>query len=115
MGGNPGKARLPRAFARGERLIRRLREPKAAAAYLNGAVMTQDRAAFLRGMRDVLQARGGISQAAARSKLNRQAVYRMLSEDGNPELHSLQRLLGAAGLGLRVISVTAEGDRGGTH
>ncbi len=100
MGRQAGK--IHESFARSRGMFKQLREPQAAAAYLNSAMMIQDRA-FLQGMRDVLQANGGISKVAAQSKLNRQAVYRMLSSDGNPELRSLQRLLASAGLRLRVI------------
>jgi probable addiction module antidote protein len=83
-------------------LLRELADPAFAAAYLNAAVGDGDPAAFLQALRNVVDARGGIAKIAARTDLNRQAVYRMLSENGNPELRSLQSLLEATGLGLNV-------------
>ncbi|MGH8764709.1 MAG: DNA-binding protein [Burkholderiales bacterium] len=82
--------------------MKELADPAFAAAYLNAAVQDADPAAFLQALRNVVDANGGIATIAARTDLNRQAVYRMLSEDGNPELRSLQSLLGATGLGLSV-------------
>ena len=83
-------------------LLKELADPAFAAAYLNAAVGEGDPAAFLQALRNVVDANGGVAEIAARTDLNRQAVYRMLSESGNPELRSLQSLLGATGLGLSV-------------
>lgn len=52
-------------------------------------------------MRNVAEARlGGISGLAKETDLNREALYRTLSERGNPTLDSLSKILRA--LGLRV-------------
>ena len=83
-------------------MLRELADPAFAAAYLNAAVGDGDPAAFLQALRNVVDANGGVAEIAARTDLNRQAVYRMLSETGNPELRSLRRLLEATGLGLSV-------------
>ncbi len=85
-----------------EYLLKELADPGLAAAYLNAAVRENDPAAFLHALRNVVDANGGVAEIAARTDLNRQAIYRMLSENGNPELKSLQRLLEATGLGLNV-------------
>ena len=53
-------------------------------------------------LRHIAQARGGIAVIARKSKLTREATYRMLSVTGNPELRSLTAILGAAGLRLSV-------------
>ena len=52
-------------------------------------------------LRDVAEARG-IGQVAAAANLNRESLYRMLSEGGNPRLSSLDALLHALGLRLAV-------------
>ena len=43
-----------------------------------------------------------LRRIARKSKLTREATYRMLSKSGNPELRSLTAILGAAGLRLSV-------------
>lgn len=53
-------------------------------------------------LRQVAQAQGGIAEVARKSKLSREATYRMLSKSGNPELKSLTAILNAAGLRLAV-------------
>ena len=74
-----------------------------AAAYLNAALDDGDNEVFLLGLRNVADARvGGMSNLAEATGLNRESLYRMLSENGNPELNSLSRLLQALGLKLAV-------------
>jgi probable addiction module antidote protein len=93
---------VPAAVPYRDYLLSELADPAFAAAYLNAAVREDDPAAFLQALRNVVDANGGVAKIAARTDLNRQAVYRMLSENGNPELRSLQSLLEATGLGLNV-------------
>jgi probable addiction module antidote protein len=45
---------------------------------------------------------GGMAQLAEQAGLNRESLYRMLSEQGNPALSSLDKLLHALGLRLSV-------------
>jgi probable addiction module antidote protein len=81
-------------------LIRRLSDPEEAAAYLDAALEAGDRPAFLLAIRNVIDARGGMTQMARQTGLNRENLYRVLSERGNPEINSLEKLL--KGLGLRL-------------
>lgn len=83
-------------------LIERLSDPREAAAYLDAALEEGDRPAFLLAIRNVIDALGGMSQIARRTGLNRENLYRVLSEQGNPELNSLEKLLKALGLRLAV-------------
>ena len=46
--------------------------------------------------------RGGVAKLAEATELNREHLYRMLSENGIPELTSLEALLGALGIRLSV-------------
>jgi len=48
-----------------------------------------------------------MSKVAAASKLNRESLYRMLSENGNPSLQSLRALLSSLGFRLAVESKDA--------
>lgn len=83
-------------------LIERLKDPREAAAYLEAAIEDGDQAVLMLALRQVAQAQGGIAEVARKSKLSREATYRMLSKSGNPELKSLTAILNAAGLRLAV-------------
>jgi len=86
-----------------ESLLESLADANEAAAYLNVALEDGDPEVFLLALRNVADARvGGMSKLAEATGLNRESLYRMLSEQGNPELNSLSRLLHALGLKLAV-------------
>jgi probable addiction module antidote protein len=91
-----------------EGLLERLKDPQEAAAYLDAALEDGDTEVFLLALRDVAEARlGGMTTLAQQTGLNRETLYRTLSEKGNPELASLGKLWHAVGLRLAV-----EVDRG---
>jgi len=79
-----------------------LQDPAEAAGYLNACLEEGDAEVFLLALRDVARARGGIAKLAEVTQLNREHLYRMLSENGNPELRSLEALLDALGLRLAI-------------
>jgi probable addiction module antidote protein len=83
-------------------LIEALRDPSEAAAYLDAALEEGDRAVFLVAIRNVIRALGGMTHIAREAGLNRENLYRVLSEQGNPELASLEKLLKSLGLRLSV-------------
>lgn len=85
-----------------EELLKSLRNPKQASAYLNAAIEEKDIQLFLLALRNVIEAYGGIAKISKRTKLNRQNLYRILSKKGNPELLSIEALLEAVGLQLAV-------------
>jgi probable addiction module antidote protein len=82
-------------------LLESLQDPAEAAAYLDAALEDEDSRVFLLALRDVTEARG-IGRVATEADLNRESLYRMLSEEGNPRLSSLDALLRALGLRLAV-------------
>ncbi len=82
-------------------LIEGLRDPEEAAAYLSAALEEQDIATFLLALRNVAEATG-MSALAAKAQLNRESLYRMLSEHGNPQLSSVLALLKALDIKLAV-------------
>jgi probable addiction module antidote protein len=84
------------------RLIASLKDPHEAAAYLEAAIEDGDQGALMLALRHVAQAQGGVATVARKSKLTREATYRMLSEKGNPELKNLTAVLAATGLQLSV-------------
>ena len=57
---------------------------------------------LLNALRIVAEAQGGLTQLAARSKLNRQHLYRILSAEGNPRLNTVDAILRALGFRLSV-------------
>jgi probable addiction module antidote protein len=84
-----------------ESLLQALQDPQEAAEYLTAVLEEGDRATFLLALRDVADARG-MSTLATKAQLNRENLYRMLSEHGNPQLDSLTALLNALDLRLAV-------------
>lgn len=87
-----------------EYLMESLRDPRESKAYLNAALEEKDPELFLLALRNVAEAQGGIAQLAEKANLNRESLYKMLSERGNPELRSLDALLHALGFRLAVTS-----------
>ena len=86
-----------------EYLIEALADPVEAAGYLNAAIKDGDKELFLLALRNVAEARlGGMSKLAEATGLNRESLYRMLSDKGNPELNSLDKLLHALGLKIAI-------------
>ena len=53
------------------------------------ALEEDDPELFLLALRNVTEAQGGVARLAEKTKLNRESLYRMLSERGNPEFKSL--------------------------
>ncbi|MBI2877391.1 MAG: putative addiction module antidote protein [Candidatus Tectomicrobia bacterium] len=93
---------MPRSKSYQEELIEALKDPIEAAEYLNAALEDEDQEVFLLALRDVAEAHGGMTKLAQEAKLNRENLYRMLSKNGNPELHSLGTLLNTLGFRLAI-------------
>lgn len=93
-------SKLSKPYA--ESLKERLSDPEYAAAYLDAALADADVRVFLLALRDVANAHDGISKVAADAGLQRESTYRILSEQGNPQLSSLHALLQTLGLRLSV-------------
>ena len=80
----------------------RLTDPKYAAGYLSECAQEGQEASLL-ALRDVAEALGGIGNLAEASELNRESLYGMLSENGNPKLSSLFAVLDAFDLQLKCV------------
>ncbi len=87
-----------------------LKEPEEAVSYLNTALEEYekdlDTEAFLLALRTVAEVRGGITELAKKTNLNRQHLYKTLSNKGNPSLNTLELVL--HGLGFRLSIVPLE-------
>jgi len=87
-------------------LLVRLQDPEYAAGYLS-ACAAEGREELLLGLRNVAQAIGGIRQLANDTELNRENLYDMLSENGNPKLSSILSILDAIGIDMQFQSKQA--------
>ena len=76
-------------------LLETLKDPQEAAAYLNAALEEGDEKMFLKALRNVAEAVGGMTKIAKKSHLSRMTLYRILSSEGNPEFSSLIDILKA--------------------
>jgi probable addiction module antidote protein len=87
-------------------LIESLSKPKKAAAYLQVALDEYqedgDAEFFLKALRNIAEAQGGIGALAKKTKLNRQNLYNTLSDKGNPRLNTLSLLIKAMGFHLSI-------------
>lgn len=92
-------AKLTKSYK--EHLYERLKDPAQAAGYLNTILEEEDVEVFLLALRHVADARG-ITKVAAAAGLNRENIYRILSDQGNPRLSSMVALLQAVGIQLQV-------------
>lgn len=81
-------------------LIESLQDPAEAAAYIEAA-LEEDVEVFLIALRHVAKARG-MAKVAKQAKLGRESLYKVLSEAGNPELRTVNKLLHAMGLRMSV-------------
>jgi probable addiction module antidote protein len=96
---------MPRTASYDDLLMDMLKDEDRALAYLNAALDEADPRVFLTALRNVTPARGGIAAIAVRSGLNRESLYRALSEKGNPSVQTLTAVLGALGARLGVARI----------
>ena len=82
-------------------LLKALQDPTEAAEYLNAALEEGSNEIFLLALRNVAEAHG-MKRLAEDAQLNRESMYRMLSDQGNPQLASLTAILQELGLKLSV-------------
>lgn len=82
-------------------LNEKLQDKKRTEAYLKVALdefeQTRNAKHLLQSLRSVAEARGGISELARRTKMNRQSLYKALSEEGNPRLSTIGIILHGLG------------------
>jgi probable addiction module antidote protein len=79
----------------------RLTRPSAASAFLNAA-REDSREMFLVALRKVAQA-NQMSRIAKEANIQRESLYRALSEDGNPRYWTLDSVLDALELDIKVV------------
>lgn len=78
-----------------------LSTPERMAAYLSAAFQEGDLALIRTALGDVAKAKG-MTALARETGLTREALYRVVGDDGNPTLETLTRIIKAFGLRLEV-------------
>ncbi|MCM8763630.1 MAG: putative addiction module antidote protein [Candidatus Omnitrophica bacterium] len=94
--------KYPAAAPYEETLYQELQDKDFAIAYLNECLQDEeDLSVFLLALKHVIEAQDiKMTELAKKSGLNRESLYKMLSQKGNPELKSIRAVL--SGLGLRI-------------
>lgn len=85
-----------------EHLLKALKNPKEAAAYLDACLEDENFHVFLLALKDVAEARGGMTKLSKESSLNRQSLYRTLSKKGNPKMANVFSILASFGMELHI-------------
>jgi probable addiction module antidote protein len=83
-------------------LIESLKDPSEAAGYLNAALNDGDIEGFLKALRDVVEAYGGMTKLAEKSSKGRNSLYKSISGTGNPYLRNTNEILHALGFHLSI-------------
>ena len=82
-------------------LLESLKDPAEAAAYVEAALELDDPAALLLALRQAAKAHG-MAEVARRADVGEKTLFRTLSENGNPTIATLHKVLHAVGLRLSI-------------
>ncbi len=85
-----------------------LNSPEDIAQYLNAVFEDGEPKLLTVALRDVADAMGGMTRFSEQTGLNREALYRTLSQSGNPKLETLNIILHSLGLRLSVTTGPSE-------
>lgn len=81
----------------------KLKDREFAAEYLTAVVQDGDPAALTVALKKVRQAQGvGMVELARETGLNRESLYRTLSDKGNPEFATVRKVAGALGFSVQL-------------
>ena len=85
-----------------ESLDRDLQDPEYVTLYLNDALHEGSPEEFYLALKNVIRANQGMTQIAASTELGRESLYKTLSESGNPQFSTVQKIVGALGLQISI-------------
>ena len=95
-----------------EFLVERLADPQEAIGYLQVSLeeylVDGDTPFFLKGLRNVVEAQGGISEVAKQIGIDPQMLSKILCDEDPPPLHTLDAILKAFGGRLSIESLQTE-------
>lgn len=83
-------------------IVKTMKDPAEAAAYIEAAIEMDDPAALLVALRQVAKAHG-MAEVARRADVGDKVLFKALSPDGNPTLTTIHKVLHAVGLRLSVV------------
>ncbi len=89
-------------------LLADLADPRESARYFNAAAQDSEQMALV-ALRDIAEANQGMAKVAKDAGVAREAVYRMLSESGNPAYRNLSAILKSVGLKIEVTPIHKSG------
>jgi probable addiction module antidote protein len=92
----------PRDVSYDDTLAIILKDPVEAAAYIEAVMELDEPATLLVALRHVAKAHG-MAEVARRADMGDKTLFRALSEDGNPTLSTISKVLHAVGLRLSVV------------
>lgn len=78
-----------------------LKDPSEAAAYIEAVIDLDDPTALLLALRQVAKAHG-MAEVARRANVGEKTLFKSLSENGNPTIATVHKVLHAVGLRLSV-------------
>jgi probable addiction module antidote protein len=96
----------PRDKSYDDSLTESLTDPAEAAAYIDAVMELDDPAALLVALRQVAKAHG-MAEVARRANVGDKTLFRALSENGNPTLDTVTKVLHSVGLRLSVAPLLA--------
>ena len=96
----------PRDTSYDDYLTEVLKDPGEAAAYMEAVMELDDPAALLVALRRVAKSHG-MAEVARRADVGDKVLFKALSENGNPTLSTVYKVLQAVGLRLSVTAVPA--------
>lgn len=88
--------------------LEKLADPQFAEGYLNDALADSPQM-FLKALMNVTQAQQNVAAIATRAGVKRETIYRAFSKRGNPTLDTLNSVLEALGLTIKVAAKGASG------
>ena len=91
----------PRDKSYADSIGKALTDPVEAAAYLDAVMALDEPAALLLALRQVAKAHG-MAEVARRAAVGDKTLFKALSENGNPTLDTVSKVLHAVGLRLSV-------------
>jgi probable addiction module antidote protein len=91
----------PRDASFDDYIVKTMKDPAEAAAYIEAAIELDDPAALLMALRHVAKAHG-MAEVARRADLGDKTLFKALSANGNPTLATVHKVLAAVGLRLSV-------------
>lgn len=85
-----------------EDLFKRIRQREDGGAGLLDMALREDIPTFLMALKDIVDAKTGITGLSSKTELSRVSLHAALSDKGNPKLSNLAKVLDALGLRLSV-------------